>query len=262
LWEAPFERKGVQRQGGLGAPVAHLRAMLKQGADPFDAMLVTCAALAALEPRVEGSIESAKSRAPLLARRVIAAAGLVRGADAVTASLEADSAARALVVALGARATTSAIDALDEALVLLADHELNASTFAVRVAASTGASLAAAVVAGLAAVSGPRHGAATARVEAFLDEVGKPERASAAAGPGPERGDAVPGFGHPLYPNGDPRGEALLATAARLGARSREVKTMSAIVSAMQLAAREKPTVDVGIVALSAALGLRRGAPL
>jgi len=94
-------------------------------------------------------------------------------------------------------------------LVLLADHELNASTFAARVAASTGASLAASALAGLAALSGPLHGGIAPRVQAFIAEA---ERvgAEAAVRARLAQGLPVPGFGHPLYPRGDPRSEALL----------------------------------------------------
>jgi len=94
-------------------------------------------------------------------------------------------------------------------LVLLADHELNASTFAARVAASTGASLAASALAGLAALSGPLHGGIAPRVQAFIAEA---ERVGAetAVKARLAQGLPVPGFGHPLYPRGDPRSEALL----------------------------------------------------
>jgi len=96
------------------------------------------------------------------------------------------------------------------ALVLLADHELNASTFAARVAASTGASLAAAALAGLAALSGPLHGGIAPRVEAFIAEaerVGAEPAVSARLA----QGLPIPCFGLPLYPNGDVRAQALLA---------------------------------------------------
>ena len=100
-------------------------------------------------------------------------------------------------------------DLIRRALVLLADHELNASTFAARVAASTGASLSAALLAGLATLTGPRHGGVAARVTAFFEEADR-------IGPEPAvrawiaRGDPPPGFGQPLYPEGDVRGSALL----------------------------------------------------
>lgn len=95
------------------------------------------------------------------------------------------------------------------ALVLIADHELNASTFAVRVAASTGASIAACLLAGLSTLSGPRHGGAANAAMALIAEA----RATGTI-PALRRhlavGHPLPGFGHPLYPGGDPRAAALL----------------------------------------------------
>jgi citrate synthase len=95
-------------------------------------------------------------------------------------------------------------------LVVLADHELNASAFAARVAASTGASLAAAALAGLATLTGPRHGGAAAKVSALMEDA---ERLGAeeAVRSWVSRGDLPPGFGHPLYPDGDPRARVLLS---------------------------------------------------
>ncbi len=104
----------------------------------------------------------------------------------------------------------AAADMTRRALVLLADHELNASTFAARVAASTGASLAAAVLAGLAALSGPRHGGAGARVSALIDDADR-VGPQAAVEAWITRGESPPGFGHVLYADGDPRAGALLA---------------------------------------------------
>ena len=70
---------------GLGAPVAHLRALLRPRAEPFDGMLVTAGVLAAAEQHAEPSLEVARSRAPALMRRLVAACGLVHGANAVNA---------------------------------------------------------------------------------------------------------------------------------------------------------------------------------
>lgn len=139
-------------------------------------------------------------------------------------------------------------DALRRALVLLADHELNASTFAARVAASTGASLAAAVLAGLCALSGPRHGGMSRRVEAFADEA---ERVGwrKALGAGPP-----PGFGHALYPDGDPRALALLAAVEAppvLAALRREVEAETG----------QKANMDFALAAMRRSLGLPAEAP-
>lgn len=101
-------------------------------------------------------------------------------------------------------------DLLRRVLVLLADQELTSSSFAARVAASTGASLGASMIAGLAAFSGPMHGNAIVRVRAFMDEA---QRAGteAAVQARIARGEPLPGFGHELYPQGDPRAADLLS---------------------------------------------------
>ncbi len=95
------------------------------------------------------------------------------------------------------------------ALVLCADHELNASTFTVRCVASTRVTPYGAVMAGLAALQGPRHGGQTARVAALFDEVARADSPAAAVAARLRRGERLPGFGHTLYPEGDPRCTAL-----------------------------------------------------
>src|SRR5690606_38814967 len=115
------------------------------------------------------------------------------------------------------------------ALVLCAEHELNVSAFAARVVASTGAHLHATVCTGLAALSGPRHGGATARAHALIGE--------ALASPSPadhvaarwQRGDDLPGFGHALYPDGDPRAAALLAMLRDARGRSPAVQVLGEV---------------------------------
>lgn len=97
------------------------------------------------------------------------------------------------------------------ALVLCADHELNASGFTARCIASTGANLQAAVIGGLAALSGPLHGGTTARVEALLDALDEQDDPAASLRQRLARGEELPGFGHHLYPQGDVRAAALLA---------------------------------------------------
>jgi len=99
---------------------------------------------------------------------------------------------------------------LDSTLVLWADHELNVSTFVGRCVASALASPYAVIVAGLAALRGIRHGGATEQVEALFDEAVDPERAARTLEARLRRGERFPGFGHPLYPEGDPRARLLL----------------------------------------------------
>ena len=145
------------------------------------------------------------------------------------------------------------IDLLRRALVLLADHELNPSTFACRVAASTGASLAACALAGLATLSGPLHGGAVAGVGRLAEEaekVGADEAVAARLA----HGVSAPGFGHPLYPDGDPRARALLRAFAAPA-------PLVALRQAMETATGQHDNVDFALFALAGALNLPADAP-
>lgn len=131
------------------------------------------------------------------------------------------------------------------ALILCADHELNASSFTVRCIASTGASLHAAVLGGLAALSGPRHGGQTFRVERLWDEIGAAARPEAALRARLERGGGyLPGFGHPMYPEGDVRAAAILNRLPRRSARWRS------LTDAVEQLTGLKPDIDFALVAL------------
>jgi citrate synthase len=145
-------------------------------------------------------------------------------------------------------ADAAGAEAIRMTLVLLADHELNASTFAARVTASTGAALAASVLAGLSALSGPLHGGMAARVETFIAEAGR-AGAEAAVSARLAQGLRLPGFGHPLYPGGDPRARALI-----------EAFSPPPVFEAVRLAGEtmtgEAPNVDFALTALVMALGL------
>jgi citrate synthase len=88
----------------------------------------------------------------------------------------------------------------DAALIVSADHELNVSSFTVRCVASAGSNPYLAVVAGLAALQGAKHGGMCDRVEALLREVETPDRARETLAARLRRGDEVPGFGHRMYP--------------------------------------------------------------
>ena len=110
-----------------------------------------------------------------------------------------------------------AADLIRRALVLLAEHELNASSFTVRCAASTGLNLYDAVIAGLVALKGPKHGGAGVLAAQFLKTLADADVAPIIR----ERvalGERFAGFGHGVYKLGDPRAHALLQALARAGA--------------------------------------------
>jgi citrate synthase len=150
---------------------------------------------------------------------------------------------------------------LHAALVLYADHELNPSTFTARCVASAGATPYGVVTAGLSALQGSKHGGACERAEALLREAPNERVAHRAVSARLRRGESMPGFGHPLYPDGDPRG-ALLLTLVRERCRgSAEIGKAVALADAVLDLMGERPTVDFALVTLCRTLELPSQAP-
>jgi citrate synthase len=207
-------------------------------------LFAALAARAASEPPARG-------RAPLAL--AMEGAGLLdRVADAVAGSAGAGAIHQRLAAAWG-REDAAAAEVIRTALVLLADHELNASTFAARVAASTGAGLAASALAGLCALSGPLHGGMAARVINLVEESRRIGPEATVAGR-LARAAPTPGFGHPLYPEGDPRAAALLAACP-------PTPELGALLEAVQTGTGERPNIDFALVAMAEALELPADAP-
>jgi citrate synthase len=117
----------------------------------------------------------------------------------------------------GEEPTPAHVQALERYLCLTVDHGFNASTFTARVVASTGADVAACVVAALGALSGPLHGGAPSRALDSLDAIGTPENARPWADAQLAAGNRIMGFGHAIYRGKDPRSELLRETAEELG---------------------------------------------
>ena len=233
--------------------IPHAQLARLVGADPRTpqdvmALLLPIAALADRERddlRPDALIACGRRLIPLLAAAL--APGFV--AAAVTRALGASSVAQIAARAIGLPDDLGPV--INSVLVLLADHELNASSFTARIAASTDAGPYACVAAALATMSGRKHGSASEPVARFAAEVGSPEAARAAVRALRRRGEVPPGFGHPIYPAGDPRAPPLLDAAARLPG-ARHARTLFAIIEATTDAA---PNCDIGLAALVAALG-------
>lgn len=164
------------------------------------------------------------------------------------------------VYALLAELGIEASPALHRVFAVLADHELNPSTFAARVAASTGAGLVQCLQAALAVFSGPRHGGACDRIDALLDEVQKPGRAHDVVAGRLQRGEEVPGFFSGIYRSTDPRSAALFELP---GCEKPGAATARAVVDAMaSLGGSDAPgpSVDLALVALARGLAWPKGA--
>lgn len=239
-----LENVGRLLRGGHGAALKASRRSPAPGADTArQRLFMTLAARAGQEPPARG-------RAPL-ALAMEAADLLEAVVDAATGQTGEGAAHIRFSVAWNLDARGA--DLVRRALVLLADHELNASTFAARVAASTGASLSAASLAGLSALSGPLHGGMAARVEAFVEEAERRDPAHAVAAR-LSRGASMPGFDHPLYPDGDPRAAALLSA-------FEPPPLLAELRAATETATGLSPNIDFALVSLARALKLPDDAP-
>jgi len=151
---------------------------------------------------------------------------------------------------------------LRAALIVCADHELNVSAFTARCVASAGSSPYSVVVAGLAAIEGAKHGGMSARVETMFDELRRARDVRKAMSDRLRRGEALYGFGHPLYPGGDPRATLLFELLEKRFPKSAEVTFARAAAKAGEAISGEKPTIDLALVALARALKLADGAAL
>ena len=219
----------------------------------FAGMLVSplARAIQLLVPRIDTALPSRGRAAIVLVDEAMDLIGAITTAMVEPSDDAAIPLHRRIALAWG---VPGAEDVLRRALVLLADHELNASAFAVRVAISTGASMPAGLVAGLAALTGPLHGTAAHGVRALkaqAEQYGVVESVRGYL----QRGDTLPAFGHPLYPQGDPRAAALL-TQFTLTPMYRAIGEAGEAISG------EKPNIDFVLSALSETFSLPPDAPL
>lgn len=151
-------------------------------------------------------------------------------------------------LARGWKQPPAVAELLRSAMVLLMDHELTSSAFAARIASSNGASLPACLLAGLTTLSGPLHGDASGRVRALFAEVERLGEEQVLAHY-LSTGQPFAGFGHFLYPDGDPRAAALLARFEAPPVIARFIARVTALTGL-------QPNVDVALAALVAHHGL------
>ncbi len=151
-------------------------------------------------------------------------------------------------------------DLVRRCLVLIADHELNPSTFVARCVASTGATPYAVVAAALSALSGRLHGGETERAEGLLRELSEGGDPMAAMAGRLARGERLPGFGQPLYPEGDPRADAILTALAQAAPEAHALAARAA-ETGLRLIGRH-PNVDFALAAAAIGLELPRSGAL
>jgi citrate synthase len=157
------------------------------------------------------------------------------------------------------RASPALMHAMSAALVLLADHELAASTLAARAAASVRADPYAVVGTGLGAVSGALHGGASLGTETLMAAASGPDDVPRVVAELLRRGEKVPGFGHFVYRGGDPRAVVLLDLVRRAAPKSGPLAVADALVAEIRQKSLPEPNIDFAIATLARVAGMVRG---
>jgi len=224
-----------------------------KSAHPMDVLRTAVSALSAFDPEAaDNSREATLRKAVRLTSQVpmiVAAHSRIReGKEPVAADQTLGHAANLLWILTGQRPSDGAAQLIDRDLILHAEHGSNASSFAARVVIGTEANLHAAIVAAIAALSGPAHGGAAEDVMKMAEEIGDPSRAAAYVKEKRGAGVAITGFGHRVYRAEDPRARHMRAGVERLSKEVGEPKwfeILQAVVTAMAPYARHGVNVNV-----------------
>lgn len=205
-----------------------------------------------------GKFPDAIDTARQLICAMVACLGTIGPTRAMVPMLKGDSIANGTLHALGVADAPRAREAIEAILVLMADHELTSSTFSARVAASSGALMLACVTAAMATHSGLEMARLCDRAEDFLSASTKADVLLGNALDLQRKGITPPGFNHPLYPRGDPRGDYLIELASALPNKSPRLKQVLSFLEKARSTMHLYPRAEAGIAALSIALRLPR----
>ncbi len=238
----------------LPATVLDLVAALR-AAHPMEVLRTAVSALGALETEDDSPAALLRKGLRLTAQvpTIVTAQHRLRsGLEPVPPNPALGHAANFLYMLHGREPSVEAARLMDIDLLLHAEHGSNASSFAARVVAGTGANLHAAVTAAVGALSGPAHGGAAEDVMQMAREIGAPERAADYVKAKRAKREAIMGFGHRVYRTEDPRARHLRDRAARLSAEMGQpewFQILQAVVEAMRPYARLGVNVNVDFYA-------------
>jgi citrate synthase len=256
--EATAELRNAIASAKMPPPVATAIAAMGEDAPPLLRLSAMMPGLAAWERHGETLERHARARLiismlpmPLLRKHRSHADG------------EGGMAERLLRSVAGTGAADFEIDAMNHVLVACAEHELNASTFAARVVASTGADLYASILAALCSLSGPIHGGACDRIEEMLAELDRGVRLEQCLEMFGREHRLPPGFGHAIYPEGDPRAVLLKQTAQTIARRKgrKLYETALKVEHAVSKRERLRPNLDFYLTVCIRMLGFPVGSP-
>jgi citrate synthase len=253
----------LRAESGLDGFLVELISSLVDRTGPMTTLRTVISAAAAVDADDDPSEEANLRRAYRLVARtpqIVATYQRLRtGADAVEPRDDLGVAANFLYALTGKEPDPSLARDFDVVLVLYADHTMNASTFAGRVAAATLADMYAAATAAAATLQGPLHGGAIEQVRHMLDEIGSADRAPDWVRERLGRKQKVMGFGHRVYKTWDPRATVLREIGERLGKQFGDTHWYDVSARIQETVMEEKglyPNVDFYTASVYSALGL------
>lgn len=242
-----------------------LRAM-PAAAHPMAGLRTAVSLLGAMDAHAEDlspqdNLRKAKDLTAQMPTIVAAQARLQRGQEPIAPDPGLGHAANYCYMLTGKVPDATTTRTFDTALLLYAEHETNASTFACRVVVGTEADFYSAVVAGIGAIKGPLHGGAIDEVMRMLLEIETPERAAAYVDEALAARRKLPGFGHRVYRAGDPRAAQLRVMAQQLGVASGDERWF-AIATAAEQRMRETKGIIANVDYFAAPVLYHLGFPL
>ncbi len=222
-------KDGLAADRALPAEVSRMLREFPKEAVPMEVLRTAVSLLSMYDPDDADNEREANVRKAtrLVAQTptIVAALQAIReGREPVAPRPDLSLAANFLYMLFGKEQGDTAVHALDVALILHADHELNASTFAARVTAATLSDIYSAVVSAIGALKGPLHGGANEQVFKMLQAIGTPDRADSYLTEQFAAGKKVMGFGHRVYRTDDPRATVLRQLSEQLGRERGETK--------------------------------------
>jgi citrate synthase len=248
--------EGWQVVPGAGPAVRDAQRSLPGDLLPLDRMPVIVTVLAGLDP-----LRFHLDPPAVVAAGKAIVAGLVEGLPVPEGGAAlGGSVARRLWSRLTTRPPDGLVDVLEATLVLLADHELAASTLAARVAASVRADPYAVVLAGLGVLSGPLHGGASLAAERMLAEMRDPSDAARVIGDRLRRGERIPGLGHRVYTGADGRGARLMELLRAAVPGHERLAAAEAVIAEAGRRKLPAPNVDLAIASLARVADMVPGA--
>jgi 2-methylcitrate synthase len=239
-------KSSLRRMRGLPKALKAALERVPKKAHPMDVLRTGVSVLGTIEPEKE---DHGKAGAQRIADRLLAAMGSMllywyhyshRGKRIDTETDDDSIGGHFLRLLHNKKPSEAAVRAMHTSLILYAEHEFNASTFACRVVAGTGADMYSAICAGIGALRGPKHGGANEFAFEVLSRYKNPDEAEADIVRRVQAREIVIGFGHPVYTTGDPRNQVIKGVAKRLSQQAKSMKLFDIAERLEHVMRREK----------------------